>query len=356
MTTPKILQVMAGAKHGGAETAFVDMCLALHEAGVKQEIATRANDNRVGRLRAAGLKVHCLPFGGAIDLYTTWKLKKIIADFQPRIVQSWMARASWKLPKSDGNHLNVSRLGGYYDLKYFRNTDYFETITPDIRDYLIKNGIAADRVRHINNFAETETVATQVRRSDLQTPEDAIVLLALSRLHDAKALDILIRAVAGLTPQNENVHVWLAGEGPKRSELEQLAQDLNIAGRIHFLGWRNDRAALLQACDICVFPSRYEPFGTVFVQAWANKVPVICSLSDGPRQFVSDMDDGLLFPIDDVDALKSAIQKLVADAGLRQSLVERGFARYQAEFTKEKTVAAYLSFYKEILRREEITR
>jgi hypothetical protein len=58
----RILQVMAGGKHGGAETAFVDMCLALHEAGEVVEIVTRANDVRVPPLRAAGLTVHTLAF------------------------------------------------------------------------------------------------------------------------------------------------------------------------------------------------------------------------------------------------------------------------------------------------------
>ena len=49
----KILQVMAGAPHGGAETAFVDMCLAMHEAGEQIEVATRANDIRVPKLEYA---------------------------------------------------------------------------------------------------------------------------------------------------------------------------------------------------------------------------------------------------------------------------------------------------------------
>lgn len=341
---------MAGARHGGAETAFVDMCIAIKEAGVEQEIATRSNDIRVKRLQEAGLKVHCLPFGGSIDFYTGWKLKNIIRHFRPQIVQSWMSRASSKMVKSDGSFLNVSRLGGYYNLKYFRNTDYFVTITPDIRGYLMKSGIATDKIRHINNFAETESAAQPVSRASLQTPENAVVLLALSRLHEAKALDVLIKAVADLP----DVHVWLAGEGPLRAELEQLARDLGIADRIHFLGWRNDRAALLQACDICVFPSRYEPFGTVFVQAWGSKTPVICSLSDGPRQFVRDGEDGLLFPIDDVAALKTAIEKLVGNESLRDTLIENGFARYQNEFTKEKSVQAYLRYYEDILRESEI--
>ena len=71
---------MAGAPHGGAETAFVDLCLALADSGEEIEAATRANPERVSRLESAGIKVHKLRFGGAADLYTRWRLKRIIKN------------------------------------------------------------------------------------------------------------------------------------------------------------------------------------------------------------------------------------------------------------------------------------
>jgi hypothetical protein len=87
-----------------------------------------------------------------------------------------MSRASWKTPANPARYLKISRLGGYYDLKYYRTTDYFTTITPGIREYLMNRGIAGERIRHINNFAETEPVAKPLRKRDLNTPEDAPVL------------------------------------------------------------------------------------------------------------------------------------------------------------------------------------
>lgn len=351
----RILQIMAGAKQGGAETAFVDMCLALNSHNdtqkIEQYIITRKNDLRVSQLEHAGIKVQTLPLGGALDIYSPYKIKQIIQDFKPHIVQTWMARAAWNVPNiKDKTHVNVARLGGYYDLKYFKTSDYFVAITPLIKEYLVGQGVDAGRVKQINNFAETEIVTAKIDRADLNTPEDAFVCLALSRYHDAKALDVLIKAAADLP----RVHVWLAGEGPLRGELETLAEDLNIKDRIHFLGWRSDRAALLQAADLCVFPSRHEPFGTVFVQAWAQQIPVICSLADGPRQYVRAHEDGLLFPIDDVAALKESILSLMNDEDWCARLVAAGYQRYQEEFTAPVAVDNYLTFYEDILRRESI--
>lgn len=351
----RILQVMAGAPHGGAETAFVDMCIALSEAGEDIEVVTRKNPVRVPRLEKAGIKVHTLPFGGKLDFLTPLRMRKIIRKFRPQIVQTWMSRASQKTPSSKSvsgapPYLVVSRLGGYYKITHFKNTDYFTTITPDIARFLQDNGVPAEKVRHINNFAETEDVVKPVDRADYGTPAGAPLLLALGRLHESKAFDTLMKALQ----QTKGTYLWIAGEGPDREKLEDLCRTLGLEKRVMFLGWRDDRAALFQAADICIFPSRYEPFGTVFVQAWAQKTPLITTDADGPRQFVKNEEDGLVVPIDDVVAMTAAINRMVTDRGLQEELVQNGYRRYLNEFTKEKTVGAYLDYYQDILKRENM--
>lgn len=351
----KILQVLAGAPHGGAETAFVDLCLALAESGEEIEAATRAHPVRVSRLESVGIRVHKLRFGSAADLYTRWRLKRIIKNFKPQIVQTWMSRAAQKTPRWWGDpsvprYLVVSRLGGYYKVKHFKNTDFFTTITPDIRRFLIKSGIPEDRVKHIDNFAETGEVLTEINRADFDTPADAPLLLGLGRLHPSKGFDTLMKAVK----QVPGAYLWIAGEGPQREALEKICAELGVDDRVRFLGWRDDRAALFQAVDICVFSSRFEPFGTVFVQSWAGKTPLVTTDADGPRQYVRDGEDALLVPVDDVDDMAAAIQRLIDDPALAQKLVENGYKRYQDEFTKEKTVQAYLGFFLDILERKNL--
>lgn len=348
----RILQLMAGGHHGGAETAFIDACLALHEAGQTIEVITRKNPRNT-RLTTAGITVHTLPFGSAVDLYTPWKIGQIIKAFNPAIIQTWMGRAAAKIPADHGNVPVVSRLGNNYKMKNFARSDYFTTITPLIRNYLIDHGVPPDNIRHINNFAETEAEVTPVQRADFDTPDEAPLLLALGRLHEAKAFDTLMHALA----QVPEAYLWIAGEGPDRAKLESLRTELGLTERVKLLGWRDDRAALFQAADICVFPSRFEPFGTVFAQAWAQKTPLIASTADGPRQFVRDGEDGLLFPIDDIPALTAAIHHMIDDKSLQETVVENGYKRYQAEFTKAQMVKNYLAFYKDILsrHRERIT-
>ena len=341
----KIFQVMAGGKHGGAETAFVDMCLAMYEAGEDIEVITRANAVRIPQLQKAGLPVHILPFGGALDVYTSWRLAKLIQQKRPSIIQTWMSRAAHKIPKIANDDCKViSRLGGYYKIKYFQNTDHFIVITEGLKQHLQNQGVTEDAITQIVNFAETETESDLVSRESLETPEDACVLLCLARLHTNKALDIAIEALKDLP----RAYLWLAGEGPERKSLQDLAQNLGVAERVRFLGWRTDRGALLQAADICLFCSRVEPFGTVFAQAWSQKTPLIVSDAEGPAQFCRNEEDSLVVPKDNARAIVDAVQKLLGNSALQEKLVTRGYERYKAEFTKEKSVQAYLNFYQSL--------
>ena len=349
----RVLHILAGGEHGGAETAYVDMCIAQHRAeGFEVAAACRPNAVRVPQLQAAGVPVTLLPFGGMFDFKTTPALKKLIAAYKPDITQSWMSRAASKTPRMPGV-IHVSRLGGYYDIaKYYKNTDYFVGVAPDIADWIVKSGIPASRVTQINNFAETEAAATPADRAAQGTPQDAFLFVALGRLHINKAYDVLLKALV-MAPQ---AHVWIAGEGPERAALEKMAAELGVASRVRFLGWRSDRAALMAAADAVVFPSRHEPFGTTFVQAWEAKKPLVSTASQGPAQYIRNGEDALMTPVDDAGALAAAMVRVMQDGDLRDRLVTAGYVRYEAEFEKAHVLAHWQRYYGDLLLRKTVSK
>ena len=351
----KILHIMAGGEHGGAETAFVDMSIAMHLTDQTIEVVTRPNDVRVHALEAAGVKVHSLPFGGKFDFYTSWQIRRIIKSFQPDIVQGWMSRAcqhipQWSKTMSVPRYLTVARFGTPYKLKYYNNMQYFVALTPDIQSYLEQEGVAKSCLTQIPNFAEVELVKTPINRADFDTPEKATLVLGLGRLHPDKAFDTLIDVAAKLP----DIYVWIAGEGPQRAELEQQIARLNLTERVKLLGWRTDRAAILQAADICAFISRNEGFGTVFIQSWAQQTPLLVSDADGPRQFVQHDINGLVAPIDDVEAIAAGVERLRKDPELADRLSCNGFERFQNGFTKSVIVSAYIDYYRAIRQKEAL--
>ena len=340
----KILHTMAGGQAGGAEMAYVDLLIAQKQAGMNVIAACRPNAQRVPLLRDAGVPVYEFPFGGIFDFSTTKGLKKLISEEKPDIVQCWMSRAAKLTPKTNGC-TKIARLGGYYNLKYYKDVEHFIGNTPDICRWLIEEQhVPADRVTHINNFAELEPIESPLQKSDFKTDEHSFVFLAMARLHPVKGLDIAIKALA----QVPDAVLWIAGDGPEEKNLKALAEETGVSDRIRWLGWRTDRSALLAACDAVVFPSRFEPFGGTFAQAWASKRPLVTTASQGPVQYVTDGEDALLTPIDDVDALAAAMNAVIHDKYLSRKLVRNGFQRFETLFKRKNIINTYEILYKNL--------
>lgn len=330
--------MIAGAEHGGAEIFFVDLVTALHAAGIEQRVVIRRNRARAGILRQAGIDPVELAFGGMFDFHTRRALKREIAAWQPDIVQTWMNRATKHCPR--GDFIHVGWLGGYYKPNNYRHCDHVVGVTPGIVDHLKKNGGWPDDRAHFLPTLAVDEPVEPLARAVFDTPDDAPLLLALGRLHWKKAFDVLLKALAEVP----DAYLWIAGEGPLGDELKGLSRELGLEPRVRFLGWRDDREAMLKAADICIMPSRYEPFGTVMVEAWAQRVPVITTACAGPMEFIKHDDNGLVVPIDDVAALAQAIQRLMTDGELFARLAEGGHAAYLAQFSKARVVELWREF------------
>ncbi len=339
----KVLQCMAGAGFGGAEAFFTRLVIALGRAGLDQRVVIRADADRAKSLRGAGIEPYELKFGGPLDVGSGRKLGKMIKEYEPDVVMSWMNRATAAVPKPDGKFVHVGRLGGYYNLKYYRNCDHLAANTEDIAGYLVRNGWAPERVHYLPNFVSAEKAAP-LSRSTFSTPEGTPLILALGRLHENKAFDTLLRAVARVP----DPYLWLAGDGPLRGELEELAGQLGIEPRVRFLGWRDDTEALFASADIFVCPSRHEPLGNVVIEAWAQGVPVVATDSSGPGALIRQGVSGLLSPVDDVQALARSIKRLADDPGARGELSRGGQDAYEAEFTEDIVVGKYLDFFEKV--------
>jgi len=128
------------------------------------------------------------------------------------------------------------------------------------------------------------------------------------------------------------------------------AQRLGVAERVHFLGWRQDTAALLAAADMFVCSSRHEPLGNVVIEAWAAGIPVIAADADGPRELIKNNETGLLVPVENADALANAMQVLATDEALRARLVAAGRAAYETEFSEPRVIALYKEFFEKVKR------
>jgi len=337
----KVLQIMAGAEFGGAEAFFVRLAIALNRTGLEQKVVIRKNPARAALLRHGEVEPIELPFGGRMDFSTTRALKREIKEFQPDVVLTWMNRATSMCPKGDFVH--AARLGGYYDLKYYAACDHLIGNTQDIVEYLVEHDWPAEKAHYLPNFVFDEDAEPLTRR-EFFTPNDVPLIVALGRLHENKAFDVLLSALTRVP----NAYLWLAGDGPLKEELQKQAEVLGIKPRVRFLGWRDDTAALLKTADLFVCPSRHEPLGNVVIEAWAQGLPVVAADSMGPGTLIENMESGVLVPIDDEILMARAIRGVLDDEDLARRIAENGYQTYQDNFTEAGVVEQYLEFFKKV--------
>lgn len=340
----RVLQAMAGAHHGGAEAFFTRLAIALHRAGVDQHIVVREDRERILALREGGLDPVGLRFGGAFDLSTRRRLRREIRRYRPDVVLSWMNRATAFCP--GGPFVHAARLGGYYDLKYYRRCDHLIGNTQGICQYLREAGWADERVHHLPNFV-TAGAAEPVRRAAHFTSDDVPLLLALGRWHENKGFDVLLDALAQLP----GVYLWLLGEGPLDVALKEQAERLGVAPRVRFLGWQDDPAAYYAAADLVVCSSRVEPLGNVVLEAWARRRPVVAAAAQGPSELIEDGVTGLLATLEDATALANAIRYVLEAPKLAQRMVKQGREAYEQHFAEAAVVRQYKTFFEKVAAR-----
>jgi glycosyltransferase involved in cell wall biosynthesis len=155
-----------------------------------------------------------------------------------------------------------------------------------------------------------------------------------SRLSYWKGQHILLEAIKEL-PQVQVMLVGeaLFGEAEYVCKLQALAAAPELAGRVHWLGFRDDIPTLMKACDLIVHTSTEpEPFGRVIVEGQLAQKPVIASAAGGVLELIEDGVNGYLFPPQDAIALRQLIQQLIEDPDLAKTMAQQGHERAQTNF------------------------
>ncbi|MCX7357630.1 MAG: glycosyltransferase [Alphaproteobacteria bacterium] len=333
-----LLQTMGSSANGGAEAYFIALAGAFKRANIAQGATIRAHPGREAALAGLGITTRVLPFSKPFDFTTATAVAAFAREQDARIIIAWMNRAASLTPR--GPWKRIGRLGGYYKLKNYRDFDALVGNTQDIVDWIVREGWPKERAHYIPNFASPGEGA-KVNRASLETPEGAPLLLGMGRLHTNKAHDTTLRALQRIP----DAYLWIAGDGPDEAILKSQAQDLGVANRVRFLGWRDDAPSLYRTADLVLFPSRFEPLGNVVIQSWAHGVPVIAAKSAGPGALIRDGEDGFLIEIDDAEALAAKTKVLLADKDLSAKFVANGAQRVETEFSEAAIVAQWRALF-----------
>jgi glycosyltransferase involved in cell wall biosynthesis len=223
------------------------------------------------------------------------------------------------------------------------------TVTICVSDHSRARGVeagtcTAEETAVIPNAVDLQ--AAPAARRDRDRP----VLVAVGRLQAPKDFLTLVRAVALLEPGS--VDTLVVGEGPDRIDLEAEIRRLGIGERVQLLGERRDVPELLAGADMFVLSSASEGMPVSVLEAMAASLPVVGSRVGGVPELVVEGETGLLVEPGNVGELAAAIDRLLADPGLRGQLGEAGRERVKLHFALDPFRRAHVELYsRELARR-----
>jgi colanic acid/amylovoran biosynthesis glycosyltransferase len=173
-------------------------------------------------------------------------------------------------------------------------------------------------------------------RSDPQPFE----LLCVGGMALPRSFHLLVQAIAGLKSEGRNVVLRLVGDGPDRAALERLADELGVANRVTFEGWRNQDQVreFFQRADLFVFSSFAEGIPVVLMEAMAMGIPCVASRIAGIPELIRDGLDGFLAAASDDQAIVRAVARLMDDAELRRRMGEAAREHIEAEYNLENNI------------------
>ena len=337
----KICVIMLAKKFGGAERFYVDLTNGLARRGHDILAISRARSKATLRLeKLPNVTRTSVRVLGPWDPLAPRKILKLVRDFAPDIIQTSLSRAA-HLAGPAAHRLNiplVAHTHDFVDLKYFKNAAVFTPTTAAQRDYLLGAGIPADGVRWIPNFSSLSPV-TAIHGSDKVTK-----IVALGRFVHKKGFDLLLRSFSRV--MNDNIHLYLAGDGVERRRLEDLAATLNLDNNVHFAGWQDDVRSFLLQGDLFVLPSRYEPFGIAVLEAMACGVPIVATTCHGPLEILDD-DSAWLCDAEE-DSLAAALKTAISAPDGRQRRAQAAWTLFHERYAADKVVPRFENLYESL--------
>ncbi len=179
------------------------------------------------------------------------------------------------------------------------------------------------------------------------------VMAFLGRLVPEKGVQVIIEALPLIMERHPGVLLVVAGRGPYEEELRRLAERRGVAGHVKFIGFVDDlgRNRLLAEASVAVFPSIYEPFGIVALEAMAAGTPVLVSDTGGLSEIVSHGIDGLKVPPGRADLLARYVLELLDRPDLARKLGRKAYRKVVSRYDWNRIALETAGVYLGVLRR-----
>ncbi len=378
----KILHLIPTLSSGGAERQLVNLVGSTRAEKINHVVCVIGEaDFFAPSIRQSGGKVIELNISAKRPFFqAAQKFRQIIREEKPDIIHSWLYDAN--VAARLANLLNsktpiitslqladyepeAARIGNWnpHKVRVLKAIDKFATILTKPyfaacsefvkKSYQKHYGIDETRTEVIYNSVNADFLASSENdlkklREEFGFSSDTFVFLNVGRLDAQKNHRLIFEAFRQVSAELPNAVLLLAGIGGLENELKKAVKDLQIDGKVYFLGRRNDVGALLEFADVFVFPSFFEGLPVALVEAMFKSLPCIASRIEVFEEVITNDENGLLIDPNSPDELKEAMIKLYRRTDLRKMLGENAFQTANTKFNSTETARQWEDFYKKV--------
>jgi glycosyltransferase involved in cell wall biosynthesis len=373
-TPVRVLLVESGRAVGGTERVVWELATRLPE--VRFDVRVWLSDDPGVDELAVALEQADVPVDRVAEVESRWDWKGMLATWSRlRALKPDLVHIHHVWPAADRYLSMIARTAGVSNLVVtehimgeshsrgqqalkrdeLKNADAVTAVTGAIVDTLVRDyGIERSLVRVIPNGADLPDeereaeLARRWRERFLANPLKPLWVVA-GRLEEQKGHDLLLEALVPLLRIGLDFSLVIAGDGSRRSWLEQRALSLGLSPRVQFVGQLDDVGPLLAAADGVVLPSRWEGLPLVLLEAMARGRPIVATAVGGVADAIEDGVTGTLVPPNDVGALAAALEHLHRRADRAWRLGQAAAEVAHDRYSWHAVVDAYESIYDEAL-------
>jgi glycosyltransferase involved in cell wall biosynthesis len=377
MRPMRVLLLVTDLERGGTPLRLARLAGGLRDAGLEVYVGCLARPGPVSqRLDAVGIPNFGCGARGVRDVGALWRLARHVRRIRPDLIHSTLTHANvaarivgrlcrvpvvtstatieierrWHAtaeratrPLDRGHIVNSQAVAEHVRRAFHYPSDRIFVVPPSIG---LAGGLAAPEAG--GRQQPVDTVDRAAVRRQLGIGKDEFAVLWAGRLDPVKRIDMVLECAERL--RAEPFRFLIAGEGPERRKVEQALRRRD-AGRVQWLGWRDDLDAVMTGADVLLFPSLTEGMPNVVLQAMASGLPVIGSNIPALRELSGDERRLRLVRQADAGAFVAAIRSLRDDPQQCRELADRAASWAVANLDPQQTISAVIRAYETVLAR-----
>jgi glycosyltransferase involved in cell wall biosynthesis len=361
MTALTVLHCIPTMGGGGAERQLTYLAAELVRIGWRVHVAVTCRGPNWARLERSGAIVHEVPARNAYDARVWLRLRRIIADVNPNIVQVWLlqmeilgglsaaaVRKPWIFSERASEAAYAPSFKNRVRTRMARRATaivsnseagdryWADRVPSRVRRYVIPNGIPLDEI------AATPAASGEIAGFAADEP---LVLFA-GRLDLQKNIDVLLESL-GLVMARQPIRAILCGQGPLRPRIDDWIRSRRLDGRVAVLGYAPELWSLMKQANVFVSPSLFEGNPNVVLEAMACKTPLVVSDIPEHRELL-DETSAILVPPTSAERLAEGIERALRDPAAAAARARVAFER-AGRYTLAVIARRYDSMYREIL-------